>query len=311
MFWLGLLLACGGDKGGDSALGADSAPVPGAPDDSEAPTPPTTPTSQTTVEHTDHTGDTSDSADSGRTTGTTPDTGDTALPPPEVCGSGSDEDGDGDIDCADDDCACTAECFAGRIATSANLLVNGSFDLAEPAAGPLPDAAGGWVGDQARQADALDGAPPFDGAQIATLLATGPDGPADGTAQLVQVLDATDLRGDRLCVGAAVRRVAGDAETDTAFRLDAWSYLGAPADLPARWEALVATDCAATGSCATAEVAVGADAWVVLTGELYITPTPGTAAIAVRVAAVEDVVDDAAPPELDGHAVDAVWLFAP
>ena len=59
------------------------------------------------------------------------------------------------------------------------------------------------------------------------------------------------------------------------------------------------------------EVAAPEEAWTVLVGELYVTPTPGMASVAVRLSALEDVVDDAEAPELDGHGLDAVWLYAP
>ncbi len=313
MWAVALLLACGGDKPSDTAGRLTETSVPAlTPVDSSAPTSGTsTGSTSTGTLATGHTGDTGALADSARTTPIeTAETGDTAPVPVEVCGSGLDDDGDGDTDCADADCACTVGCFEERIATAPNLLTNGGFEAGSPVPGGLPLEPGLWSGDRAEAVESV-GAPPFEGALALAALATGPDGPADDRFEVVQVVDATELRGDRLCIGAAVRRAAGDGETDTAFGLEAWSYLGAPDELADRWPTLLATDCATSGSCAAVEVAAPEEAWTVLVGELYVTPTPGVASIAVRLSALEDVVDDAEAPELDGHGLDAVWLYAP
>jgi hypothetical protein len=141
--------------------------------------------------------------------------------------------------------------------------------------------------------------------------ATGPAGPADDLAQVLQSIDATDLRGNRLCIGAMVKRVAGDAETDTRFRLGAWTWLGGPEELADRWETLQDADCTVSGGCVIVEASVSPEAWTPLVGELFVPATPGTAALVAQIGAHEDVADDLEAPELDGHQVDAVWLYAP
>jgi hypothetical protein len=143
---LALLLACSPDKGGDSARSGNTTSTRPPASDSGAGTTPAGTTSSTETGRTPstETGDSSDSADSGRSTTTSIDTGDTGPDPVEVCGTGEDEDADGRIDCADTDCACTADCFAERIAAAPNLLMSGDFEGEAPVAGGLPDSAGLW-----------------------------------------------------------------------------------------------------------------------------------------------------------------------
>ncbi|MGH7724609.1 MAG: hypothetical protein ACREOU_04200, partial [Candidatus Eiseniibacteriota bacterium] len=186
----------------------------------------------------------------------------------------------------------------------ANAIVNSGFEIAEPTAGSLPTSAGDWNGfDTSAIVTAENGITPYEGTRMLHFInsAIGP-GPA-GASEVIQLVDVSSLA-SVISTGTArgiasyrVNRIAGDAQTDSEFRIEIYAYSGSPASFPAQFT---------VSELATAFQSLVTDGnpatWQTVSVDLTLPPT--TTFVAIIVSAAENVFNDAVNPEFDGHYAD-------
>ena len=197
-------------------------------------------------------------------------------------------------------------------AEAGNLLVNAGFESPAVATGtfdpPRPQAAGFWYGDKSAIVTAQDGITPQVGNQMLHFINARTTGATGLTSsELFQLVELGAFRGliasGRAVVEATVsyNRVAGDAETDTEFILEVSAYAGTVDLFPSLFP---------FGHLAQASALLHSDSdpgtWEFLSIDL---PLPAsTDFVAVRLGAVENVMNDWSDPEFDGHYGDAAFL---
>jgi len=188
--------------------------------------------------------------------------------------------------------------------TGVNLLANSGFESAVTV-GTQPVATGFWRGDSAYAVGTDQTIAPRTGAKMLRFQRTGLlPGAGFFSSQQWQLIDVSGLAANidagkvQVDASAWFNRVAGDAETDTRFDIRVLTYTGTPAGFPADYP---------TPIDATADI-------VYTTGDLWqqasLTNTlpAGTRYVAVEIYAFEDIFDDAADPEFDGHYADDLSL---
>jgi hypothetical protein len=186
-----------------------------------------------------------------------------------------------------------------------NLLGNGGFEAAR-ATGTWPTICGQWGGDKAELLRAQQGVAPCEGQRMMRFHHTNYSRPdVSNGAQVLQVIDVSNFREAiragraRVVASARFNRVAGDAQTDTQFALSLLAHSGSPAQharlkepirLQSTW---IVTD-------------ANPGTWEKLTASM---PLPAdTGFLAIQLMALEDIFNDAAGVEFDGHYVDDAFL---
>jgi hypothetical protein len=199
-------------------------------------------------------------------------------------------------------------------ADGSNLLQNASFEVQDYRTGispVIPAGTGYWQGDLAAVVDGTqaDGVSPTDGSRMIRCAASGPFGgsPDFTGCEVLQLLDVSTLApqidSTLILVSASflANRVDLDAETDQSFLLSLFALSGPPANAPTEWNSpLDSWDdrLESDGDTATWE-------------EVSLTNRPlpvGTRTILIRIAAVENVANDAGADEFDGHYMDDASL---
>lgn len=193
-------------------------------------------------------------------------------------------------------------------------LTDGSFESPGETSPGMPGAPGYWGGDLCEVVFAEGGVSPHDGARMLRFAGTTPDGPASGsvTCSLCQMIDmrahSQSIRSGQSRLVAAVyfNRVPGDGLTDTAFSLTVDAFFGDPAGYP---------DPVSVTRTDSITVELGSDGerstWEMVTAELEL--PVDTEYVCIILSATEDVFDDGAGVEFDGHYADnaIVDLFVP
>jgi len=193
----------------------------------------------------------------------------------------------------------TALLLSGAVAAVTTPLVDGGFETTEPGIG-RPTSFGVWVGDVTSARNAENGILPLEGQRMLRFewTDTVPYATQFGASQLFQLVAVSP--GDLLAATASFNRVAGEAETDDAFLLVFDFYAGDPSDYPS----------VANSPLEKAFVELFSDSDP-STWELAVLSSvapPGSTYAAIQVNAGENVVNDSAGIELDGHYADAVTL---
>ncbi|MFN8646440.1 MAG: hypothetical protein U0104_06760 [Gemmatimonadales bacterium] len=188
--------------------------------------------------------------------------------------------------------------------TGINLLQNPGFE-ADIAVGGLPVGTGYWRGDSAYSGPAGQGITPRTGSQMLRFVRSGLlAGAGVVSSQQWQLVDlsalATEIDAGKVRVDGSAwfHRVAGTAATDTRFDVRVLGYTGTPAGFPGSYSSpasLVAGTVLTTGS-----------GWQ--QGSVTDTLPAGIRYLALEIYAYEDVQDDAADPEFDGHYADDASL---
>jgi hypothetical protein len=201
----------------------------------------------------------------------------------------------------------TATFGAPPVSFGTNLLQNAGFEASDVVVGALPSSAGIWQGDLAAQVASEQGVTPRTGSRMLKFTATGLEaGTGFFTSQQWQTVNLSAYSVDidagkvRLDAGAFVNRVAGDAETDTRFDLRVLAFPGSPGTFPA-------DDPPPAGQIRSTTINSTAGSWQQLQVQFDVLPA-GTRYVAVEIYPYEDVVDDGALPEFDGHYADDVSL---
>lgn len=197
-------------------------------------------------------------------------------------------------------------------AVQVNLLTNGGFETPEQVTKTLtfPTDTNNWTGDASRITAAADGITPFEGDSM--LQFTGSAGVGSSrifaNSDVFQLIDVTPFR-DRVDSGTALlsatglfNRVAGDAETDTLFKIALLAYSGSTETFPNQF--------LGSTSLAKEETELDSDAdtatWERIGTDLLL-PSE-TNFVALRIVAGENVFNDASGIEFDGHYADAIEL---
>jgi hypothetical protein len=187
-----------------------------------------------------------------------------------------------------------------------NLIANPGFEE-QTATGILPTAPGFWQGDDHRTLTGESDVVPREGASMLKFIATGAIGSTNTLAsQLWQTVDLRDQTaliaagGVRADASAWFNRVQLDAATDRRFDLRLLAFDGNPADVGARY---VAGTWLAQQ---TATVDAEPFRWQQVQASLVL--PPNTTYVLVEIYAFEDVQNDAAGVEFDGHYADDISL---
>lgn len=199
--------------------------------------------------------------------------------------------------------------MCGSVASADNLLVNPGFEIPEntheSVVAPLPAVFGNWSGNRSAIVGAEKEVTPVAGDGMLSFLGTVPDNGAWGYSS--DVGQFVDLSGYRSSIDAGLvtvhasavfNRVAGNAQTDTQFGLLIWAYNGKPGD-PPKPERIAFTE-------PTIITDGNPETWEPLEASLLLPPQ--TDRVAVLVIAYENVANNGAFPEFDGHYVDDVSL---
>ena len=190
----------------------------------------------------------------------------------------------------------------GSAAATAALVTNPGFETPESTLG-RPSSYGDWGDNVSQIVPAENGVTPHEGSRMLKFIATGPGGPDVGTGGTVYQL--LDLSGFAAAIASGQAQVTASAffnrafagvVTDTQFMIGLSAYAGSPAAFPGFPVPL-----------ATVTVSLFSDGDA-LTWELVETSLllpVGTTYVSLMVAAVENVVNESASPEFDGHYADA------
>lgn len=188
-----------------------------------------------------------------------------------------------------------------------NGLINASFETTETVGGTAPNRVGDWSNDQGTIIGAENGIEPLEGQQMLRFDSTGLTGGSGvaSSSDIFQLVDLTALQqaasGQDIeyALSARFNRVAGNANTDTQFILEASFFNGDPAD----FGSLTALD-AHSGNLSSDGDLQSWQRISVLNG----VPTQASFG-AIRISAVEDVSNGPDGDEFDGHYVDDVRLI--
>lgn len=186
----------------------------------------------------------------------------------------------------------------------ANLLVNEGFETTTDTTGSWPTDVGYWRGDFSAIVTASDGITPAEGSQMLNFIYTASYDPAEYLgSEVMQLVDVRSFgseisQGYAYAVGSAsFNRVAGDAETDTEFRVWLRAFAGEPTTFLSQYGvselAIGLTTVTTDSTSATWESA-----------EVELLLPVNTDFLAVCLAGGENVVNDIVDPEFDGHYAD-------
>lgn len=232
----------------------------------------------------------------------------------EVCGDGEDNDQDGDRDCADTECACTAECVGEwlRPESADNLLSAAGFEGIDAAAfgEALPSEAGVWSGDVVTVVTGSeDGSiAPREGAGMLQFLSATPSGMASSSraGELFQLVDVSGLAGETLCAAGWFARIEG--EEDNQFDVRLIIYEGGPEEFAAQLDAGVQMNCGETERCDQVSAEVAEVVWTPLATSLRVPDVDGPITAMVKLTARENVSNELEGQEFPGNFADDVWL---
>jgi hypothetical protein len=204
-----------------------------------------------------------------------------------------------------------AECMLVTIFASVlyadptNTLSNGGFEMGLTIPSGRPSGFGYWEGDQSEILSTSDGIVPYEGTGMLHFISS--DGGAYwNSCDVWQLLDMTPFEiainsGWAVAsLSAYFNRVLGDSQTDTAFAIVIAAFAGSTSGWVGRF------DSGDYLACTTAELFSDGcpSTWQPLSVDL---PIPGgTKFLAIDIAPVENIFNDAVPPEFDGHFADAV-----
>lgn len=196
-------------------------------------------------------------------------------------------------------------------ANADNLLVHGGFEeISTISVGAVPSDYGYWGGDAAVPTTALSGVVPMEGEQMLQFVYSTPDGPrppykSSDVYQIVDLSDYADLiaSGDAVVTMSAwFNRVAGDAQTDSAFSFYLTAHAGDPSTYQTQLVNHTMLDYRYPSFLSDADPAT----WENIERSMPL-PT-ATDFVAVRLTAVENIFDDEVGCEYDGHFIDNLSL---
>ena len=187
------------------------------------------------------------------------------------------------------------------------VFENHDFEVAELISGGPPTTFADWSGDQATVSPATLGITPHQGNSMLRFEGTAANGPSAGSigSEVWQLVDlspfAVDIAAGRLKVELEyyANRVRGDSETDTRFSARLQAQSGNAAGFPASLNVPlgIADNSIFTDS--------DQNSWELVTTSMMV--PAGTTYVAARLAAIENIVNDAAG-EFDGHFADSACL---
>ncbi len=200
-----------------------------------------------------------------------------------------------------------------------NLLVNGDFEISfsTPFAGVVtPTTYGDWKGDLVTVVGPENGITPFQGDQMLRFDGTLQSGASNTiSSQLYQKVPVEGLAEGATAIAELwVNRVAGDANSDTGFRVRLRAHEGDPAG----WSGTFVGDYNAVppdiGQSAVFETDSDPTTWerielrLELPQALVGPPFLGDSFVSLEIQANENVSNDPSLPEFDGHYADAASL---
>ena len=198
--------------------------------------------------------------------------------------------------------------LTGQAEASPVSLTNPGFETPEPTSNGRPNSTGDWSGDGSAIVAADNGIVPHSGNAMLRFDATSRNGAGVGFgSDVYQLVDVSAYQsamsgsGVSATAGVYVNSVAGDASTDTAFRLWVWALSGTPATFAGENEG---TALAEAGALFHSDA--DPNTWEPFSVGLNL--PAGTNYLAVIVSGIEDVVNDTASPEFAGHYADSVSL---
>ncbi len=186
-----------------------------------------------------------------------------------------------------------------------NLLVNGGFESGSPQHF-FPSTTGLWATDPALFVGNENGVTPLEGMTMMRFLYTYPDPPEASAAigsDLRQLVEATSLAGATVRLTASCNRVTGDSQTDTEFRLYIRAYAGDLTEFNDNFP--TAPPFIAQSS---VDLVSDADPGTWETISLDWTIPVGTDYVSVLISARENIHNDLAGVEFDGHYADDIKL---
>ena len=186
-------------------------------------------------------------------------------------------------------------------------IVNGGFEASGTIPTGIPTAPGYWGGDVCDVVTSSDGITPYEGIQMLKFINTTAVGPSSSSveSQLFQFIDLREYA-DEIATGMTrieatfyVNRIPGDSNTDTEFKISIDGFYGDPAYYP-NTNYITQTDSATANHQSDGDIAT----WEMLSVE-FIVP-PKTEYICIIISARENIENDGANPEFDGHFCDNV-----
>jgi hypothetical protein len=202
-------------------------------------------------------------------------------------------------------------CLQG-VGNAVNLVVNPGFETAESTSGGPPGSYGDWNGDYSAIVGATSGITPMDGGSyMLQFKGTSHSGSGSGVAsEMFQIIDISSYQtliasgNAEAAASAYFNRVAGDAQTDTAFNIVLMAYDGSPDTFPSRWESSTYSSALAYKDAGGISTDSLADTWQGL--DITLNLPAATTFIVIDLYAAEDVHNDIPYPEFDGHFADNV-----
>jgi len=204
--------------------------------------------------------------------------------------------------------AATVLTALGPEASGSNLVADSGFETGVYIV-DWPNQYGVWGGDMAESETAEDGVSPLTGAKMLRFEASNKSGHGStGGSQVCQVLDLSDYTrlirsgAARATASAHFNRLPGDAQTDTEFAVRLYAYSGSASQHRALKEAI--------GHLLRGDVILMSDGNVATweTAMFGMILPVDTDFLVIEIAANENVYNDHAPPEFDGHYADAVTV---
>lgn len=206
-------------------------------------------------------------------------------------------------------CATATLCVLASTA-SANLVTNAGFEHSVDYL-HWPNDYGVWGGDKAHSAAARQGITPLEGSRMLQFDVTSWNGTGSdaSSCQICQPINTSSYQalirsGEAVASARAYfNRVAGDSQTDTKFMISIFAYSGGVAnhnDLKEAGAHLARQDGSLISDFNPAT-------WEL--GSVTVRLPAATDFIVVQVSAVENIYNDFAAPEFDGHYADDVELI--
>jgi len=196
------------------------------------------------------------------------------------------------------------------IGFAGNLLANAGFETAVSTTPPthFPTDVGYWAGDGSAIVTTSGEISPSEGTRMLQFIWASSQHQASYfvACELLQVVDlgpfANLITGGQASASVSARfnRVAGDAETDTAFGISLYAFSGSANTFFDQYES------SNWLSTSTSTILTDADKWEKATLAMPL-PTD-TDFVSVTIFAYENVYNDLTGVELDGHYADDVWL---
>ena len=190
---------------------------------------------------------------------------------------------------------------------SANLVVNGGFEVYEDTDGPTPPTTyGDWTWDDSEIVSASEGITPFEGNRMLQFRGASPMGASSSAntctvAQLIDISSFTDLiaSGNAIAlVSGYFNRVVGDEQTDTLMGVSLRAVTGSPSSFPSMYNDYIAYN---SGSILSDSDIL---TWELIEFQLEI--PVNTDYLALVISCGENIYNDGIYPEFDGHFADSI-----